>query len=166
MYSALAIANYFVEKHKQDCGPIGPLKLQKLVYIAYGWCWGETRKRLFADRIEAWALGPVIPSVYYAFKHQGTHIQTAVQETDERVIKEMGRSEVDETDEKLTHILIDMYRRYNKDASVLVNLTHEPGTPWSRVYDGSPFKEIPKSLIENYYEGLYPQLKAIPLRTN
>ncbi|WP_366513810.1 type II toxin-antitoxin system antitoxin SocA domain-containing protein [Planktotalea sp.] len=45
------------------------MKLQKLVYIAYGWHLALSGKKLFTEEIEAWKHGPVVPSLYHEFKH-------------------------------------------------------------------------------------------------
>jgi uncharacterized phage-associated protein len=50
-------------------GPIDAMKLQKLLYYAQGWHLAITGRPLFADRIEAWRDGPVVPAVYA--RHRG-----------------------------------------------------------------------------------------------
>ena len=50
------IAAYILER----MGPISAMKLQKLVYYAQAWSLVWTVRPLFANRIEAWANGPVV----------------------------------------------------------------------------------------------------------
>jgi len=50
-------------------GPITAMKLQKLVYYSQAWSLVWDEEPLFAERIEAWANGPVVPELY--FRHQG-----------------------------------------------------------------------------------------------
>ncbi|MFD1046005.1 AMP-binding protein, partial [Kibdelosporangium lantanae] len=45
-------------------GPVTTMKLQKLIYYCQAWHLVRTHQALFADRIEAWPQGPVVPSVY------------------------------------------------------------------------------------------------------
>ena len=45
------------------------MKLQKLVYYCQAWSLVWDDKRLFGNRIEAWAMGPVVPTLYQA--HRG-----------------------------------------------------------------------------------------------
>ena len=59
------VAAYIIDKQveKTDSG-IPAMKLQKLVYYAQAWSLVWDEKPLFSDRIEAWANGPVVPSLY------------------------------------------------------------------------------------------------------
>ncbi len=50
-------------------GPVSAMKLQKVVYYCQAWALAWTGKPLFPDRIEAWANGPVVRSLYAA--HRG-----------------------------------------------------------------------------------------------
>ncbi|HBL31796.1 MAG TPA: hypothetical protein DD490_33655 [Acidobacteria bacterium] len=59
------IAAYILEKE----GPMTAMKLQKLLYYCQAWALVWEDKPLFRARIEAWANGPVIPSVYA--RHRG-----------------------------------------------------------------------------------------------
>lgn len=47
---------------------ISNLKLQKLLFYVYGCFAAFHNKYLFSDQFEAWEHGPVISSVYHAFK--------------------------------------------------------------------------------------------------
>lgn len=118
-------------------GEITPIKLQKLVYLVFGYYGGATNEALFDDRIEAWKYGPVVPTLY----HNGIvgpvlpklewekNYQTQVIVV-EKVIKQYGiRSDFE-----------------------LVGLTHGEGTPWKHVYLGGEMSiEIPKQIIIEYY---------------
>lgn len=55
-----------------ELGPMTSMKLQKLVYYSQAWhlVWDE--ERLFDDRIEAWANGPVCPKLYA--QHRGMFV--------------------------------------------------------------------------------------------
>ena len=46
-YTASHVANYFLGRAKKERRKITHLKLQKLVYIAYGWCWEILGRQLF-----------------------------------------------------------------------------------------------------------------------
>lgn len=47
------------------------MKLQKLLYYAQAWHLAWEGKPLFAERLEAWAQGPVSPHVFGALRHEG-----------------------------------------------------------------------------------------------
>ncbi len=52
------VARYILEKR----GRMSAMKLQKLVYYSQGWHLVFDGEPLFAERIEAWANGPVVPA--------------------------------------------------------------------------------------------------------
>lgn len=54
------VAQYILEKR----GRMTTWKLQKLAYYAQAWSLVWDEKRLFPERIEAWANGPVAPDLY------------------------------------------------------------------------------------------------------
>ena len=58
--TATDVAGYILSKQ----GDMPAMKLQKLVYYSQAWSLVWDDKPLFRDRIEAWAYGPVIPSLY------------------------------------------------------------------------------------------------------
>jgi uncharacterized phage-associated protein len=60
MASAHDVAAYVLTK----AGPMSAMKLQKLVYYAKAWHLVWEDEPLFADRIEAWANGPVVRGLY------------------------------------------------------------------------------------------------------
>ncbi len=62
--NAFDVASYILSK----TGEIPAVKLQKLTYYSHVWSLVWDEKPLFNDRIEAWANGPVIPSLYFANK--------------------------------------------------------------------------------------------------
>jgi uncharacterized phage-associated protein len=73
--SARDIADYFVWLAANECENdpdfLTPLKLQKLLYFAQGWALAEWGRPLFAEPIEAWRDGPVVPSIYQRYKSLG-----------------------------------------------------------------------------------------------
>jgi uncharacterized phage-associated protein len=68
MITANTVANYFLAL-AQDCEElITNLKLNKLVYYTQAWYLALHYQPIFGDEIEAWVHGPVIPTVYDAYK--------------------------------------------------------------------------------------------------
>ena len=60
MASVFDVANWFLSK-----GSVTHKKLQKLCYYSQAWhCALYDGTPLFAERIEAWVHGPVIPELY------------------------------------------------------------------------------------------------------
>ena len=143
MYSAIQIADFFIEKHMKDKEkPIEPIELQKLVYISYGWYWALQKKELFKDEIQAWKYGPVIPAVWHVFRNQGDKIEKpSGMETD---------PPLDEITKKMLDVVYEAY--IDQGSSKMISITHAPGTPWSSVYNGERERKIPKEVIWKYYE--------------
>lgn len=66
MATVFDVAAYILER----CGSMSAMKLQKLCYYAQAWSLVWDDEPLFAEDIEAWTNGPVIPKLYQ--KHKGT----------------------------------------------------------------------------------------------
>jgi uncharacterized phage-associated protein len=63
------IANYFIQSVDTDSGDnITHLKLQKLMYFAQAWYLANINKVLFDEDMQAWAHGPVTPSIWHKYK--------------------------------------------------------------------------------------------------
>ena len=134
-YTPQHIANYFLDKAEAESIPMTPLKLIKLVYIAYGWHIALTNKSLFSEEIQAWQHGPVITSLYHEFKHfEKSPITCRSEDIDfdtwEKIIPRIN------TEDDATNFTLDKvwksYRRFR--AWDLRNKTHEKGSPWDLVY--------------------------------
>lgn len=86
MFDAKQLAGYIMEKYQHDFKEdISSIKLQKSLYFLFAYWGGFVRKgkstngdfveeiideddNLFHDKIEAWVYGPVVPSVFHAYK--------------------------------------------------------------------------------------------------
>jgi len=66
MVTVLDVAAYILSKR----GPMTAMKLQKLVYYAQAWSLVWDEKHLFRNEIQAWANGPVAPTLYQAHRRQ------------------------------------------------------------------------------------------------
>jgi len=127
---AVDLASYiFKQGYKSN------IQINKLLYIAFGFYGAETGKYLFNDVIEAWRYGPVVPTVYYAFNnYELTHKLPKLNKNVQNVMDEV----------------LDFYGK--KAPFLLVELTHQEGSPWQNVYvDGVRNIEIPKQTIIDYY---------------
>lgn len=156
--NALSVANYFVELAQRDGKEIRLLGLMKRVYIAHGFSLALQDKGLLDprfDRVEAWKLGPVIPSVYHSFKQYKNNPITQKTEV-------MEWSEIDNAPIFVTPQLADEYARkivemvwrryYNFTDSQLVSLTHKSDSPWFWKYREGENVVIPDSFIKIYYQ--------------
>jgi len=66
--TASNIAKYILCHFRTKGEPIDNLKLQKLLYYTQAWHLVNDDCPLFADRIEAWVHGPVVPTVFQIYK--------------------------------------------------------------------------------------------------
>nr|VFK60484.1 MAG: Uncharacterized phage-associated protein [Candidatus Kentron sp. TUN]VFK69807.1 MAG: Uncharacterized phage-associated protein [Candidatus Kentron sp. TUN] len=142
-YTSSHVANFFLDKAEKENIPVTPMKLQKLVYIGYGWVLAVLDRKLFDEPIEAWMHGPVIPSLYHEFKRYGAssildksvkfdldNIQNLKPSTP-RINKHDSKNST-----KVVGVLDVVWDSYKLlSAWVLRNKTHEKGTPWSEAYE-------------------------------
>jgi uncharacterized phage-associated protein len=133
----------------QHCGKMTTMKLQKLVYYSQAWSLVWDEKPLFADRIEAWANGPVVPALYEIHRGQfevsdwpkgsPDALAPAERETIDAVCNDYG----------------------SKTSQWLSDLTHME-EPWRQAREGvapgeRSNREITPAALSEYYGSLQPQ---------
>jgi uncharacterized phage-associated protein len=142
MASARDVAEYILHSR----GAMSAMKLQKLVYYSQAWHLVWCEEPLFDERIEAWANGPVLPSLYE--QHRGLfmlspgafseefHLSDEEQDSVERVLNAYG----------------------GKTSQWLSNLTHSEA-PWLEAREGLADgergnHEITPAAMAEYYDSL------------
>jgi len=70
--TAQQIADWYLAWADALDAELDNLKLQKLLYYTQGHALREFGEPIFVDELQAWAHGPVVPSVYRRFKHAGS----------------------------------------------------------------------------------------------
>ncbi len=142
MATAKDVAAYILTK----LGAMTAMKLQKLVYYSQAWSlvWDETP--LFNDRIEAWANGPVVPSLYEC--HRGEFSVSSIPQGDPNQLTESQKESVDK--------VLDFYG--NKTSQWLSELTHRED-PWVEARNGlapgqKSNSEITQAAMMEYYSSL------------
>ncbi|MCG7585648.1 Panacea domain-containing protein [Photobacterium sp. OFAV2-7] len=146
-----ALANFFIQKAKEEDIELSNLKLQKLMYIGYGWTLALTGRDLTdGEGFQAWKHGPVSPTVYHQLKRYGSGaIQEKAFEFDEELGLYYPNVNSPENIQVLTKVW-DIYKSFS--AWSLRCLTHEDGTPWKAVFDPTGmYTEIPVSLVDQFY---------------
>lgn len=141
--NVLDVARYILEK----AGDMTAMKLEKLVYYCQAWSLVWDDRPLFADRIEAWANGPVSPRLFKA--HRGKY-QVSAQDIGgcpDRIDKD-GTETIDS--------VLKFYGKYR--ANFLRGLTHMED-PWKDAREGLALgergnREITHAAMSDYYEGL------------
>ncbi len=120
MVSAIDVARYLLTLVNEEEGDLmSNLKLQKLLYYVQGYHLAIHGTPLFADEIHAWNYGPVVPTVYHAYKCCGRNAIPLPEAADFSMLSASARS-----------LIHDVYAEYGQyEASVLMHLTHEE-LPW------------------------------------
>ena len=136
------IAAYILEKQ----GPMTTMKLQKMLYYCQAWSLVWDEKPLFNDRIEAWANGPVVPSIYQRLR--GIFRVSKLGSGDAEALKTYQRETVD--------AVLEYYGE--RTSQWLSDLTHREN-PWKNVRRGlgpaeRSNKIITKVSMAEYYASL------------
>jgi uncharacterized phage-associated protein len=142
------VAAHIIEK----CGAMSTMKLQKLAYYSQAWHLVWDDEALFADRIEAWANGPVTYALFD--RHRGAFSVSSWDGDSNR----LSTSERDTVD-----AVIDAYGAL--DGRKLSHLTHSEG-PWLDARAGlSPSarsnQEITPQAMLDYYGSIDASPEAV-----
>ena len=158
-YAPTQIADWFLCSIDRSAGEaITHLKLQKLVYYAQAWSLALFNQPLFKEDIEAWAHGPVIPSLFNKYRARGWRNLEAPATC----------PKFDKETEGLLREVLDIYGKY--DAKYLERLTHQEGI-WKEVRGDLPAERasnhiIPKDKMRKYYLKLYEEANAQKKHSN
>ncbi len=138
LVSAVNVANNFINKGLEENIEITPLKLQKLVYFLFKHYYKDTNQLLFTENFETWKYGPVLPSIYSEFSSYGNEpIKTYAKDSKSNVyaVEEKGAFKT---------AFDYVWERYkNFTGSNLSELTHKPGTAWTKAKEKqNPFLDI------------------------
>ena len=118
---------------------ISNLKLQKLVYYAQGFFAAVFDKPLFSNHIEAWTHGPVVPTLYHAYKEHSSNRIPVPQDFDKGALTDDEFGLVEE--------VFEVFGQFS--AWKLRSMTHEE-TPWqTHERDAST---IPLEEITEYFK--------------
>ena len=147
-YTPEQIANWFLCSIDRSSGEaITHLKLQKLVFYAQAWSLALFDRPLFKEDIEAWAHGPVVPSLFNKYRGKRWSNLEAPP-TCPKFNKET---------EGLLKEVLSIYGKY--DAKYLERLTHQEGI-WKKARIGVPPEGasscvISKEKMRKYFLKLY-----------
>jgi uncharacterized phage-associated protein len=164
-YSAAAIANWFLDRAERGRVSIDPMKLQKLIYFAYGWYLALTNRPLITEHPEAWDYGPVIPSIYHEFKNFGRDpITRRILKFDSSVgrasVKDLLNTKlvspkIEPNDTDTQNFLERIWEVYGSLTGVqLSNMTHATNGAWHKSREqahGRQGFDIPDDLIKEEF---------------
>jgi uncharacterized phage-associated protein len=142
MATVLDVAQYILE----HAGNMSTWKLQKLVYYSQAWHLVWADQPLFEEKIEAWANGPVAPTLYE--QHKGCFSVASIQGGDSELLTPDERESIDK--------IIGYYGKFN--GQQLSDLTHQEA-PWMQAREGMGYNErgnveITKESLAEYYGSL------------
>lgn len=140
MATAHNVAKYFLALSEPEEGDsVSNLKLQKLLYYAQGFHLALCDKPLFAEPIQAWEHGPVVPVVYHEYKENGyLGIPVPLDFNPEEVLTKDERELLDE--------VWNVYGQFS--AWKLRNMTHEE-PPWCETPSGAT---ITHEALRSYFK--------------
>ncbi|EPM9361275.1 Panacea domain-containing protein [Enterobacter ludwigii] len=146
MYNPICIVNEFIDRARKNGDNLTHMQVQKLLYIAHGYSLAFLEEPLLEEPVCAWRYGPVIPSVYYALRHNRSNPIA------ERAVSTALKPEV--VNAKTASLLDSIYETYGKLSGVaLSEFTHRAGTPWSQAMDKRE-NIISDASIKDYYRRL------------
>ena len=152
-YSADLIADYFRALANPEFGDVlSNLKLQKLCYYAAGLIAAVRQNDddpLFAEPIEAWQHGPVVPAQYFRFREYGSGDIPPITGLDIETVAANDRL-----------VLDDVYNYYGQySAWKLRNMTHEEA-PWITAFARDDKRIYVSELREYFSSEVSPEYVA------
>ena len=143
MPSAISAANAFLDLARREGRALTNMQLQKLVYIAHGYCLAKLKTPLFYNNVHAFEWGPVIPTLYKQLQQYGAEEVKNYISIDEPPISPNSPE---------MEIISEVWNDYKEASGLeLSNRTHRPGSPWSETWRANQFGVIPDELIARYY---------------
>lgn len=149
---AKPVADFFINKSDSESGDvITHLRLQKLVYYAQAWHLALKGEPLITDEFQAWAHGPVCPTLWHVFKEYGW----------DAIPQHAITTEIHSIPTKAKKILEEVWRVYGQfSAKRLEELTHSED-PWRDARGNLPEcascnKKISQAAMKSYYRSLLP----------
>jgi len=135
-YKPSHVANSFLVRANKEGIEIDHLKIQKLVYFFHGWFLAVRNDPGVGEYFEAWRYGPVLPSLYQAFKTNGSRpIEGYATDLDQET-GEYRALMISSEDKRFTEVFEPVWERYKGLGGLqLSSLTHATGTPWRLARD-------------------------------
>jgi uncharacterized phage-associated protein len=155
-YDAREVANFILDYGDSLGRPVTKIAIQKIIYFAHGWHLAGQNRPLISQKFEAWEYGPVIRVVYDCFKSENRNqILSRARKfdpfTNQWVVVD---DTIREPDRSFLEHVFKAYGHYH--AFDLVEMTHEPGSPWHRIWEAEKNRvhvgmEIPNDEIRSHF---------------
>ena len=137
---AVTLAQYMITRCTNAGHPVSNLHLQKILYLLQEEWLGTHDEPLFPNTICAWKYGPVVVDVNRLYRGYGAS----------GIIAQYDDAEMDDEARDFVDSRLDGLR--SGEVWKLVDRTHEPGTPWDRIFrnGAGEYQEIPVKEIRRY----------------
>lgn len=158
-YPPLAVANAVLNEAWTQGRNLTIMQLLKLVYIAHGWSLALLDTPLVSRQPQAWQHGPVFPEIYRTFRRFGSG---PILEKGQTGFGQVAEATLSPAQQQIVKSVVSGYAHMH--AFTLSNITHQPGTPWSRTYNNGlgSSHEIPNEIIAEHYRQLAQERGAAP----
>lgn len=156
-FPPLAVANAVLEEAKTQGKSLTVMQLLKLVYIAHGWSLALLNAPLVDEEPEAWQHGPVFPSIYRELRRFGSQPIAGL------ASGPFGSVPHAQLSDQQRSVVQSVVRGYgDTHAFALSRMTHQPDTPWDKVYRGGlgASEDIPNAIIMEHYKKLAHERRA------
>ena len=160
-YRATSIANELLDLAAGSGRRLTQIEIQKLVYFVHGWHFAYADSPLIGELFEPWKYGPVVRSLYDAFKKFGSDQITEKAKSWEtnlrgdivQVTPTILSNDCD-ADNFATDVTRKVWSEYGMLAPFkLVEATHQPDGPWAKAYYARQ-TYIDNEAISRYFKSL------------
>ncbi|MDI9365051.1 MAG: DUF4065 domain-containing protein [Flavobacterium sp.] len=142
-YDSVIAAKYLMALANKQGIVLNVTKVQKMLFIAYGYFLSKYNHVLLKESPKAWPYGPVFPRTRNKINY-GTIISIA-----DNDFLEIAN------DELVTEVFTDIINKYSGyTASQLSDWSHMKGSPWDKTIKQPGFdwnQQIPDNFITNYF---------------
>jgi uncharacterized phage-associated protein len=178
--NAFAVANWFLDAAEKEGNGLTLAKLQKFVYLAYGWYFAYYDEPLFNETILATPSGPIVPALTSMFKDCGKKpikrraeifrddkievLKFSIRLSDESLtsLSNEERDRRKELEQRIVDVLTVVWKSYSAlSYEKLMNMMYRPDSPIGKIFDrlGSDIHNvaIAPEAIRNYFKELSAQ---------
>lgn len=159
MFDARIIANEILARAWEETLDLTQIDVQKNLYFLHGHHLTEHGIPLIKSEFEAWEFGPVQRIVYDEFKRFGDQPITEFARKFDPIKRTLTSFPRLTDNSAIDTIERHLYKYLEIPSFTLVDITHRPGTPWSRTMEAAISRvnvgmRIKDDLIKSYFEGL------------
>lgn len=154
-YSVWDVSHYIIRySNERDYG-VSNLKLQKLLYFVQAFFLINDHLPCFAEQIEAWDFGPVVPEIFEEYERYGGldipaityHVRFAENLWDsERIYYD--NSVITDKDKEMIRAVVDEFASFSATELVKLTLLQDP---WINAYASACKMEIKPDAIKEYF---------------